>query len=50
MNLQRDQTDKGWVVFFGCVNPRGGDEDGDLNNNSVLLFLSLFYFPGVEII
>ena len=46
MNLWRDQTDEGWVVFFtfpssslsifGCVSLRGGDEDGDLTGEDVL--------------
>ena len=40
MNLQRNQTGEGWVVFFTfpssslsvfrCVSSRGGDEDDDL--------------------
>ena len=60
MNLWRNQIGKGWVVFFtfpssslfvfGCVSPRGGDEDGDLTGEDVLgnhfrwsvLSLSLF--------
>ena len=46
MNLRRDQTGKGWVVFFtfpssslsvfGCVSLREGDEDGDLIGKDVL--------------
>ena len=46
MNLRRNQTDEGWVVFFtfpssslsvfGCVSPGGGDEDGDLTGEDVL--------------
>ena len=50
MNLRHDQTGERWVVFIECVSPRGGDEDGDLTGDRVLLFLSLFYFLGVEII
>ena len=46
MNLQRNQTGKGWVVFFTfpssslsvfrCVSSRGGDEDDDLTGEDVL--------------
>ena len=46
MNLRRDQTDEGWVVFFTfpssslsvfeCVNLHGRDEDGDLTGKDVL--------------
>jgi len=46
MNLWRDQTVEGWVVFFtfpssslsifGCVSPRGGDKDSDLTGEDVL--------------
>ena len=46
MNLQRNQTGEGWVVFFTfpssslsvfrCVSSRGGDEDDDLTGEDVL--------------
>ena len=46
MNLQRNQTGEGWVVFFTfpssslsvfrCVSLRGGDEDDDLTGEDVL--------------